>query len=86
VFAGDGEPVFCHPQRPFHDGRDTAITNESASGNAPMAAMKRAGHSDFKTTQGYIALAGETFRSEADRLDEPLFGTKPVQTGAVVVQ
>ncbi len=36
--------------------------------------MARAGHSDFKTTQGYIDLAGETFRKEADRLEHRLWG------------
>ncbi len=36
--------------------------------------MARAGHSDFKTTQGYIDLAGETFREEADRLERRLWG------------
>ena len=36
--------------------------------------MARAGHSDFKTTQGYIDLAGETFREEAELLEERLFG------------
>jgi hypothetical protein len=36
--------------------------------------MARAGHSDFKTTQGYIDLAGETFRAEAELLEQRLFG------------
>jgi hypothetical protein len=36
--------------------------------------MARAGHSDFKTTQGYIDLAGETFREEAELADERMFG------------
>ena len=36
--------------------------------------MVRAGHSDFKTTQGYIGLAGETFGEEAEVADERLFG------------
>lgn len=62
------------PMRPFHDGRHSAITNDAAAGNAPMAVMKRAGHSDFRTTQGYIDLAGESFREEADRLDRRVFG------------
>jgi hypothetical protein len=37
--------------------------------------MARAGHSDFKTTQGYIDLAGETFRPEAELLEQRLFGS-----------
>jgi len=52
--------------RPFHGGRHTSITNSAAAGLSPAALMARAGHSDFKTTQGYIDLAGETFRAEAD--------------------
>jgi integrase len=62
------------PMRPFHDGRHTSITNAAAAGVGPAALMARAGHSDFKTTQGYIDLAGETFREEAELLEERLFG------------
>jgi integrase len=65
--------------RPFHDGRHTSITNAAASGMSPGALMARAGHSDFKTTQGYIDLAGETFRDEAELADERLFGQKSGQ-------
>ena len=36
--------------------------------------MARAGHSDFKTTQSYIDLAGEQFRDEARRAEERLLG------------
>jgi integrase len=67
------------PMRPFHDGRHTSITNAAAAGVAPAALMARAGHSDFKTTQGYIDLAGETFREEAELLEERLFGGKGVE-------
>jgi hypothetical protein len=35
-----------------------------------------AGHTDFKTTQCYIDLAGETFREEAELPEERLFGQK----------
>jgi integrase len=62
--------------RPFHDGRHTSITNWAASGMSPAGMMARAGHSDFKTTQGYIDLAGETFREEAELADVRLFGQK----------
>jgi integrase len=60
--------------RPFHDGRHTSITNAAAAGVSPAALMARAGHSDLKTTQGYIDLAGETFRNEAELADERMFG------------
>ena len=50
--------------------------------------MSRAGHSNFKTTQGYIDLAGETFRAEAGLLEQRLFGAegyqKPVPTSESV--
>ena len=63
------------PMRPFHDGRHSSITNAAVAGLSPAALMARAGHSDFKTTQGYIDLAGETFRAEASRLEERLWGS-----------
>jgi integrase len=61
--------------RPFHDGRHTSLTNAAAAGMSGPALMARAGHSDFKTTQGYIDLAGETFREEEELLEARLFGT-----------
>jgi len=60
--------------RPFHDLRHSSITNAAAAGTPPAALMARAGHSSFTTTQGYIDLAGETFREEADRLERRLWG------------
>jgi integrase len=60
--------------RPFHDLRHSSITNAAAAGTPPAALMARAGHSSFTTTQGYIDLAGETFRAEADRLERRLWG------------
>ena len=62
------------PMRPFHDGRHTSITNSAAAGLSPAALMSRAGHSDFKTTQGYIDLAGEAFRNEAALVEQRIFG------------
>jgi integrase len=62
------------PMRPFHDGRHTSITNAAAAGVTPAALMARAGHSDFATTQGYIDLAGETFREEAELAEERMVG------------
>jgi integrase len=69
------------PMRPFHDGRHSAITNGAATGINPYALMKRAGHSDFKTTQLYIDLAGETFREEADRVGERIFASVGHKSG-----
>jgi hypothetical protein len=36
--------------------------------------MSQAGHSDFKTTQVYIDLAGVAFREEAERAGERSWG------------
>lgn len=68
--------------RPFHDGRHTAITNDAASGMSPEALMTKHGHSDFKTTQGYIDLAGEYFRDEARRAARRKFGAVPSRARA----
>ena len=67
--------------RPFHNGRHTSITNASAAGVSPAALMARAGHSDFKKTQGYIDLAGETFREEAELADARMFGAVDQKSG-----
>jgi hypothetical protein len=48
------------------------VPGSEAAGTSPAVLMARARHSDFKTTQGYIDLAGETFREEADVLERPL--------------
>jgi integrase len=60
--------------RPFHDLRHTALTNEAASGSSPIALMTKAGHSDMKTTQIYLHLAGTVFRDEAAALERRLLG------------
>lgn len=67
--------------RPFHDARHSSITNAAAAGTPPAALMARAGHSNFKTTQGYIDLAGETFRAEAELLERRLWGTTGTRNG-----
>jgi integrase len=64
---------------PFHDLRHTSITNAAAAGTSPAALMARAGHSDFKTTQAYIDLAGERFRKDAERLEQRLWGSNRYQ-------
>ena len=60
--------------RPFHDLRHSSITNAAAAGTPPAALMARAGHAAFTTTQGYIDLAAERFREEAERLERRLWG------------
>jgi hypothetical protein len=56
--------------REFHDWRHTGITNAAAAGMSPLAIMRMAGHSDFKTTQRYIDLAGAVFADEVQRLSD----------------
>jgi hypothetical protein len=41
-----------------------------------MALMARAGHADFRTTLRYINLSGESFRDEAELLEERLWGER----------
>jgi integrase len=60
--------------RAFHDARHAAITHDAASGSSAIAVMTKAGHSNMKTTQRYLHLAGTVFREEADRLEERLLG------------
>jgi hypothetical protein len=61
--------------RPFHDSPHTSITNGAAAGEAPHALMTRSGHSDLKTTQGYIDLAGVAFPEETAKRSQRLWGT-----------
>jgi integrase len=63
--------------RPFHDGRHSAITNDAAAGNSGLAVMRRAGHSDFRTTQMYLDLAGVEFAEEAERAAARVFAHVP---------
>ena len=61
------------------DGRRVSETLGSQRDGWTTALMAKAGHSDFKTTQGYIDLGGETFRGEEELLDARLFGQKSGQ-------
>ena len=56
--------------REYHDWRHTGITNAAAAGMSPLSIMRMAGHSDFKTTQRYIDLAGVVFGDEVRRLSD----------------
>jgi integrase len=51
-----------------HHLRDTGLTHMAVRGDAPIAIQWRAGHTDFKTTQGYI----DRGRVEARRIGRPL--------------
>jgi hypothetical protein len=67
----------------YHSGRDEGkryasdSTNEVASGSSPIAPMTKAGHSNMKTTQAYMHLAGTVFRNEAEALERRLLGVEP---------
>jgi integrase len=60
--------------RPFQDWRHTSLTNGAAAGEIPAALQKRAGHSSYKTTQGYIHLAGVEFPEETKKRTRQLWG------------
>ena len=62
--------------RPFHDLRHASLTNGAAAGEAPIKLMTRAGHSNMKTTQTYLHLAGAAFHDEAAALERRLLGTE----------
>ncbi len=52
----------------FHDLRDTGLTHMAVRGDTPIAIQWAGGHTDFKTSQGYIARG----QVEARRIGEPL--------------
>jgi integrase len=61
----------------FHDLRATGLTWLAVRGDDPLKIMQRAGHTDFKTTQGYVRLAeslGEGFGSVFPALPAELIG------------
>jgi integrase len=58
------------PMREYHDWRHTGITNAAAAGMSPLSIMRMAGHSDFKTKQRYIDLAGVVFGDDVRRLSD----------------
>jgi integrase len=62
--------------RPFHDARDTALTNLAATGASPIAVMATAGHRSMQTTKQYVHLAGVVFREEASALERRLLGVE----------
>ncbi len=55
LFAGDK----TRKAITFHDLRATGITWMAIRGDEPLKIMQRAGHTEFKTTQGYIRAAEE---------------------------
>jgi integrase len=52
----------------FHDLRDTSLTHRAVRGDSPIVIQWAGGHTDFKTTQGYI----DRGRVEARRIGAPL--------------
>ncbi len=62
----------------FHDLRDTGLTHMAVRGDSPIAIQWAGGHTDFKTTQGYIARG----QVEARRIGEPLPPLPPSAPGA----
>jgi hypothetical protein len=52
----------------FHCLRDSGLTHMAVRGDSPIVIQWRGGHTDFKTTQGYL----DRGRVEARRIGEPL--------------
>jgi integrase len=52
----------------FHDLRDTGLTHMAVRGDSPILIQWAGGHTDFKTTQGYI----ERGQTERRRIGDPL--------------
>jgi hypothetical protein len=52
----------------FHDLRDTGLTHMAVRGDSPILIQWAGGHTDFKTTQGYI----ERGQTERRRVGDPL--------------
>jgi hypothetical protein len=63
----------------FHDLRDTGLTHMAVRGDSPTVIQWTGGHSDFKTTQGYIA-RGQT---ERGRVGNPLPPLPPESPGTI---
>jgi integrase len=64
--------------RPAHDLRVTSITSGVLVGEHPDKLRARAGHRNYKTTQGYIKMAGVVFQEDADAL-AAFFSGKPTE-------
>jgi integrase len=52
----------------FHDLRDTGLTHMAVRGDEPIVIQWAGGHTDFKTTQGYL----DRGKTERRRIGEPL--------------
>ena len=55
--------------RPFHDARHSALTNLALDATNATYLQMTARHSDLKTTQHSVHLAGQTFPEEAKALE-----------------
>lgn len=60
--------------RPCHDLRVTGATNDVRAGMDNAKLQAKLGHSNFRTTERYINLAGVVFHDEAEALEQRLFG------------
>ena len=65
--------------RPHHGLRHSQVTQSAAAGMDPFALMTRSGHSSMQTTMGYVHLAGQVYRDEAEALEERLYGDAAAQ-------
>jgi integrase len=61
-----------------HDLRVSGSTNAILAGTHPAQLQQELGHSDYRTTQRYVNLAGTVFADEAAALERRLLGA-PVE-------
>ena len=63
--------------RRCHDLRVTCGTNDVQAGMDNARLQAKLGHSDFRTTQRYVNLAGVVFADEAEALEQRLLAVEP---------
>jgi hypothetical protein len=75
VGVQDGGDEVAAGFRPCRDLRVTGATNELLAGASKETLMVKLGHTDFRTTQRYVNLAGVVFADEAAALERRMNGS-----------
>jgi len=70
--------------RPFHDARQSSLTNGAAAGEEALKLMTRAGHRSMVTTRQYLHLAGTVFPDAAAALEDRLLGGTTLYPSEVI--
>jgi hypothetical protein len=75
VGVQDGGDEVAAGFRPCRDLRVTGATNELLAGASKETLMVKLGHTDFRTTQRYVNLAGVVFADEAAAVERRMNGS-----------